>query len=120
MYYPQQRKANQQYLQTQVMSADPLQLVILTYDVAISACRSGEAGRALDAISELQLALNHDQGGQMAADLLGLYLYCADLIRGQQMEEAVQILSELRQTWTTLRTQLAQQPQQQEALSLAA
>lgn len=120
MYYPQQQKANQQYLQTQIMSADPLQLVILTYDVALTSCRTHNQGKALQAVGELQVALDHEAGGQIAADLLSLYLYCANLIRAHQFEDASQILSELRQTWVELRNQVVAQMDQPRALSLAA
>ena len=118
--YPQQQKANQQYLQTQIMSADPLQLVILTYDVAIAGCRTKNQDKALRAVGELQVALNHDEGGQVAADLFSLYLYCSDLIRNHHFEEAVQILDELRQTWVALRQQVLAQPQAVPEMSLAA
>jgi flagellin-specific chaperone FliS len=122
MYYPRQQRASHQYLETQLMSADPLQLVILTYDVAIAACRSQQQARALQAVGELQIALNHEEGGQLAADLLSLYLYCTELIRQQQFEETDYLLSELRQTWVELRQQIQGQvtPQEKLALSKAA
>lgn len=120
MVYPQQQKANQQYIQTQIMSADPLQLVILTYDVAISSCRTHNRDKALRAVGELQVALNHEEGGQLAADLLSLYLYCTDLIRQNHYDEASKILSELRQTWVELRKQTLAQTEQPRMLSMAA
>lgn len=122
MYYPQRQRASHQYLETQIMSADPLQLVILTYDVAITACRSQQQAKALEAINELQVALNHEEGGQIAADLLSLYLYCTELVRQHQFEEPRHLLSELRQTWVALRQQIHEQmaPQDELALSKAA
>lgn len=120
MYRPQQQRASHQYLETQIMSADPLQLVILTYDVAISASRSKDMGKALQAVGELQVALNHDEGGQIAADLLSLYLYISELLRKQKFEEAVKLLTDLRQTWVQVRKQLQEQVAQQPVLSKAA
>lgn len=120
MYYPQQQKANQQYIQTQIMSADPVQLVILTYDVAIAGCRTRNQEKTLRALGELQLALNHEEGGQIAANLLSLYLYCTDLIRNRHFEEASKILTDLRQTWVELRKQLTAESEQAHALSMAA
>lgn len=119
MYSPQRQRASHQYLETQIMSADPLQLVILTYDVAITACRSQQQTKALQAISELQVALNHEEGGQIAADLLSLYLYCAELIRQQQFEETGHLLRELRQTWVELRRKIQEQAASPEILALS-
>lgn len=122
MYYPQQQRANHQYLETQIMSADPIQLVILTYDVAISSSRAKEMGKAMQAVGELQVALNHDEGGQIAADLLSLYLYISELLRKQQFEEAAKLLTELRQTWVQVRKQFLEQvtPQEKPVMSMAA
>jgi flagellin-specific chaperone FliS len=120
MFYPQQQRASQQYLQTQIMSADPLQLVILTYDIAIAGCRAQNQERALRAVNELQLALNHDEGGQIAANLLSLYLYCAELIRNACYEDAVKILTDLRQTWVELRKQTLDLQKEIPELSMAA
>ncbi|MEZ4639860.1 MAG: flagellar export chaperone FliS [Caldilineaceae bacterium] len=122
MYYPQQQRANHQYVETQVMSADPIQLVIMTYDVAISASRSKDMSKALQAVGELQVALNHEEGGQIAADLLSLYLYISDLLRKQNFEEAAKLLTELRQTWVQVRKQLREQMTAQEkpVMSMAA
>ncbi len=120
MYYPQQQKANQQYIQTQIMSADPLQLVILTYDVAIAGCRTRNQEKALRAVGELQVALNHEEGGQIAANLLSLYVYCIELIRNTHYEEAGKILVDLRLTWVELRKQVYAQAEQPHAMSMAA
>jgi flagellin-specific chaperone FliS len=120
MYYPHQQKANQQYVQTQVMSADPLQLVILTYDVAIAGCRARDMEKTHRAINELQVSLNHDEGGQIAADLLGLYLYCREITRQGDFDQALKILLDLRQTWVDLRKQMMNQPKPEMAMSLAA
>lgn len=117
--YPQQQKANQHYLQTSIMSADPLQLVIMTYDVAIAGCRTQSKEKALRGIGELQVSLNHDVGGQMAADLLSLYIYCSELVRNALFEDALTILTDLRQSWVEVRKQMLAQPQGAE-MSMAA
>ena len=118
--YPQQQRINQQYRQTQVMSADPIQLVIMTYDLAIVGCQEGNLDKVTEALTALRSALNFDDGGQVAADLLGIYLYLADQARDGNYAEVERFLRELRQTWTTAREQFAAQPQMEPALTLAA
>lgn len=112
---------HQQYRQAQVMSADPLQLIIMLYDVALTGCKERNLEKVTSALSELRNSLNHDDGGQVAADLLSLYLYLADEARKGKYDEVAQILQELRDTWATARENLIQEVQQPtEMLSVAA
>lgn len=53
--------------------------------------------------------LNHDEGGQFAADLLSLYFYIADLARHNQYDEASSLLRDLRNTWSQAREQMFRQ-----------
>ncbi|RME60823.1 MAG: flagellar protein FliS [Caldilineae bacterium] len=116
--YPQHR-INQQYRQTQVMTADPLQLVIMAYDLAIVGCQERNLVKVTSALDALKDALNHEDGGQVAADLLSLYLYLADEARAGNFEQAAKFLRELRQTWATVRQQMMQ-PQEAPVLEMAA
>jgi flagellin-specific chaperone FliS len=109
MYYSPQQKANSQYQQTQIMSADPLQLLIMTYDYTIAGCRERNLEKVSRGLQELMDNLNHDEGGQFAADLLSLYFYMADLARHNKYDEAAGLLRDLRNTWAQAREQMFRQ-----------
>lgn len=117
--YRQQGAAHQQYRQTQVMSSDPIQLVIMTYDIAIAGCREKNLSKVTSALNELRGSLNHEAGGQFTADLLGIYIYLAEEARQMNFDRVATFLQELRETWAAAREQVMQQPQTQ-SLSLAA
>lgn len=77
------------YLETEVMSADPLKLVVLLYRGAIEAVRhaqillssgdiagrSARIGKAVDIIHELFRSLDHARGGAVSRQLMDLYDY---------------------------------------------
>ena len=77
------------YLETRVLSADPLELVRLLYQAAISAVqdarhhlaagkimeRSRSISRACAILAELHGALDHYRGGEIAGRLAALYDY---------------------------------------------
>ncbi|MGB9605117.1 MAG: flagellar export chaperone FliS [Bryobacteraceae bacterium] len=77
------------YLESKVLSADPLELVRLLYQGAIEAIgharrclaasdiagRSREITRAYAILTELTLALDHQAGGEIARNLAELYDY---------------------------------------------
>jgi flagellin-specific chaperone FliS len=102
----------QTYRQHQVMSASPLQLILMAYDAAITACKRKDLKRATDALNVLRNALDLDQG-QVAIDLFSLYLYVADLARLGQWDEAANILRELMGAWMQA---LAQEQQGEEVV----
>lgn len=95
------QSAIRSYRQNSVMSADPLKLILIAYDVAISGCQRQEPEKAWRAISELINALNLD-AGPIALKLLAIYEYCGELIRKKQYDEAANILRDLRDTWRVL------------------
>ncbi len=101
-------RASQQYRQTQVMTTDPLQLLVMTYDYAIAGCRERNLEKVTAALKELRSALNHEEGGQIAADLLSLYLYMADQARQGHFDHVATLLQELRDTWSAVREQVLQ------------
>jgi flagellar protein FliS len=113
------------YLQTQVQSADPMQLVVLLYDGALRQAtiahdamvrkdiptRRTAIGKALDIVAELQNTLDLERGGKVSADLDGLYAYVIsrllDAVAHQDpkpIEEAIGILSTLRDAWQQIAT----------------
>lgn len=119
-------------VETSVTGADPHQLVGLLYDallqsvgkakVAIEAndiAGKGQAiGRAVRLIEEgLKAALNDAQGGELAANLRGLYDYCivrlseANLHTDKSMlEEVEQLIRPVAEAWNQIRSEVTPTP----------
>lgn len=120
-------KAKQAYQSTQVENEDPVGLVVRLYDAMIGSLNRGaesmEVGRvgeayeavrlATDVIGQLQATLDLEQGGEIAANLDRLYVYCrrevleahvnleADKLRGVS-----RLLTPLRDAWSEARTKI--------------
>jgi len=86
------------YRQNQIMSATPLQLVLMVYDVAIVGCAHRDLARTTRALNTLIKALDMRQG-DIALGLYKLYQYCADLARRNDFDQAAQVLRELASAW---------------------
>lgn len=86
------------YRQNQIMSATPLQLVLMVYDVAIIACKRRDLAKLTRALNLLIQALDMRQG-EIALGLYRLYQYCADLARKGEFDQAAEILRELTSAW---------------------
>jgi flagellar protein FliS len=81
--------ASQAYLESRILSADPVELVRMLYQGAIArvrdardhlaagdiAARSRAISKAIEMLSELTSSLDHDRGGEIAARLSQLYDY---------------------------------------------
>lgn len=119
-------KGAQAYLQTQVQSRTPVELVVMLYDGAI-----GFLGQARDAmgagdmiakrhalsrgvaiVQELQHMLNLEAGGEVAARLDGLYTYilgrCYEANAQRDtagLEESIRLMTPLRDAWAAIATQ---------------
>ena len=115
-----QQLAQQQYVTTQVGTADRLQLVIMLYDGAISflgqakekmAARDAAGkglfiGRALDIIAELNASLNFQAGRELATNLFHLYNFMTGHLTKANLnwdlaalEEVLVMLTQLREAW---------------------
>lgn len=91
------------YRQNSVTTADPHKLILVAYDRAIAGCRQQDLEMSWRAIQELIGGLNMDAGA-IARDLLGIYLYCVEIARKGQYEDAANILQDLRDTWAAVRS----------------
>lgn len=111
-------------LETGVVDASPIRVIVMLYDGAISACiqaqqalqqrdygKKGEAlVRAINIIDKgLRAALDRQQGGQIADNLDQLYQYMvhgllhANLhLDAEKMHEVQLLLTELRGAWVSL------------------
>jgi flagellar protein FliS len=111
-------RAHSAYLQGQVAASSPLRIVVLLYDGAIRLARQAQLkfdapgvrghalGRVHAIVSELMIALDHEKGGEIAANLERLYRYVLDaLIRAnlggdaRALESAIGVLETLAQGW---------------------
>lgn len=113
----------QAYYQTHVQSRSPLELIVMLYDGAIrfleqasqamarrDMVQKAEAlSRALAIVAELQSTLNLQDGGEVAAQLDGLYTHMTDrlveanLQRSQEpIDEVTRLLRTLRDGWAQI------------------
>jgi flagellar protein FliS len=105
----------------QVTTASPEKILLLLYDGAINFSKialdrmnkkdiSGKGtylSKALAIVTELMNTLNHEVGGEIAADLHRLYIYLIGEFTkaninndAKSLENALVILTTLRDTWT--------------------
>lgn len=119
-------RGNQAYLQTQVQSRTPVELVVMLYDGAITflgqardamaardlVTKRHALSRGLALIQELQNMLNMEAGGVVAARLDGLYTYvtgrCCEANAQRDpagLDEAIKLLTPLRDAWAELAAQ---------------
>ena len=115
-----QQLAQQQYVTTQVGTADRLQLVIMLYDGAISFLGQARErmaaqdapgkglfiGRALDIIAELNASLNFQAGQELSTNLFHLYNFMTGHLTKanlnwdvQAIQEVMGILQQIREAW---------------------
>ncbi|RLT43061.1 MAG: hypothetical protein DWI61_00055 [Chloroflexi bacterium] len=92
------------YREHDILNADPVKLVVLTYDAAIAACGRKDLGTATRAIHELIKSLDFDHG-DLPVRLLALYQWTSDECRSGRWDSAAEVLLELRSTWSELQKQ---------------
>jgi flagellar secretion chaperone FliS len=116
------------YLESRVLSADPLELICLLYQHALDmvhearghlaagdiAARSRAISRAIAAISELDASLDHAVGGQFSSRLAGLYRYMRQRLteanlrqQDAPLAEVASLLATLAEGWNASRIQAA-------------
>jgi flagellar protein FliS len=120
------------YQQTQVETANPLDLIIMLYDGAIKFLNRAKTAieeknieaahnaiqRTHRIIDELNFSLNMEAGGEVAANLRRFYQYIdgeltkANLKKDQRIiDNIIRLLTEMKSSWVELRD--AQKPKQQ-------
>lgn len=106
----------EQYLEGNIMTASPLELVRILYRFVIDNVReaaqcvqSGDIGgrgravnRATDGLVELLTSLNHQQGGELSSGLAELYGYMASRILQAHVDQASEPFHEVEKLMTTL------------------
>jgi flagellar protein FliS len=130
------------YQKNQVMTASPLELLVMCYNGAIANLKMAKVKfeeqkfeekavalkKFLDIIGELMAALDFQKGGNIATNLNTIYSYIyrrvseADIKKDTEaFDEAIRILEELRSAWEEISrpqtpTDVTQQPTQGMAL----
>jgi flagellar protein FliS len=115
--------APQSYQQNAVMTAPPGRLVVMLYDGAgrflrraSLAMQNGDVARTNESlqrgeaiINELMVTLDHERGGEIAASLRDLYLFCGRHLNEARVEKnhekvdaVVGLLSELRDAFAQI------------------
>jgi flagellin-specific chaperone FliS len=101
-----QEAYHKKYRQQDVISASPLRLVIMTYDLAIRACEQQDFAKATKTISALRDALDLNYP-DVAVGLFRLYQWCLDCIRQNDYSSAITTLTELRGAWAVTEQTIA-------------
>lgn len=115
--------APQSYQQNAVMTAPPGRLIVMLYDGAgrflrraslamqnSEIARTNESLQRAEAIlDELIVTLNHEEGGEIAASLRDLYLFCRRHLSEARVEKdhekidaVAGLLAELRDAWAQI------------------
>lgn len=119
------------YRDREIQTASPSRLVVLVFDCALSnllrarrAVQAGKieerveaVGKAREAILELLVTLNLEQGGVLARNLQSLYSFIlaelVDVARrpdGARLESVITMVSELRTAFETVAVDAARNP----------
>ncbi len=114
------QQAQREYLESRVLSAQPVELIEMLYQVSIHSlrkaighlksgdalARSREVTRAQEAVNELMAALDHSVGASFTQTLAALYVYVQQqVLKGhagpseEALERAIGILSTLQEGW---------------------
>ncbi len=88
-----------QYQHQDVRSASPDRLIVKLYDLGVAACYRADRAQARAVVVELMSALDHERGGDLAARLYGLYVYCLHEATDGDLDAVADILSGLREAW---------------------
>ncbi|HEY2843327.1 MAG TPA: flagellar export chaperone FliS [Bryobacteraceae bacterium] len=122
------QKAQREYLESRILSAQPAELIEMLYQVSIQSLkksinclktgdamgRSREITRAQEAVNEMMAALDHSVGASFTHTLAALYAYVQQqTLKGhsgpseEALQRAIGILTTLEEGWTGVRAELA-------------
>jgi flagellar protein FliS len=88
------------YRQQQIMTASPDQLILILYDLALTACSQKDSSRLSRVLAELIDSLDFSYE-DVATGFFRLYEYCLTLAHERQFETVSGIIKELRDAWGT-------------------
>jgi len=109
-----------QYQQNQILTASQDQILLMLYDGAIKFCKQaikadaendlaeklGRISKVFAIVTEFSNSLNHEIGGEIAADLDSLYFFMMRELNhartdktGKHLQTVLNLLADLRETW---------------------
>ncbi len=112
-----------QYKQTEIVTANQGKLIVMLYDGAIKFLKTAIDNiepkkydivntniiKAQDIITELMLSLNMETGGEVANNLLSLYIYFkkrlleANIQKNKEIiDEVIKLMIDLREAWSQI------------------
>ena len=106
----------QTYIEEEILTADPVQLIQLLYRGALDSitsarrylklgdirARSRAISKAMTIVTELSLSLNHTAGGELSAKLAELYAYTQTLLIQANVNQSDPPLAEAERLLSTL------------------
>lgn len=95
------------YTENQVVNASPGKLILLLYDHVIKCLKNSDMRGASKGLVELMSSLDLDYH-EISGRLFSLYEYCLDLVKKGDFDQALKIISEMRQTWVTALDRMAE------------
>lgn len=107
---------NSAYLESRILSADPVELIAILYEHAILsvqearehlakkeiAKRARRISKAIAIVSELDASLDHSIGGEMSRNLARLYQYMRERLTAANIQQADAPLAEVETLLNTL------------------
>ena len=90
------------YVTNEILDASPQKLLLKVYDFAIMQCKNENLEKTNKALTELINALRFDDedSNEIAVGLMKLYEYCQEQMRKKNYDIVLNILTELRDSWS--------------------
>lgn len=86
------------YLEQEVMSWSKEKIILKMYDLFVVSCKRGDVPKMSRVLVELMGSLNFEYE-ETATRLYRLYEYCQRCIFQRRLDEAMNIIQELRSSW---------------------
>ena len=93
-----QNKGISTYQQNQILNLSPTELILKLYDLVVLSIKKGDISKANKVIAELIGALNFDYQ-EVSLGFFRLYRYTQDCLRNGNLNEALRIFEDLRDSW---------------------
>ncbi|MEK7699235.1 MAG: flagellar export chaperone FliS [Planctomycetota bacterium] len=105
------KKIGNAYLEQEIMTLNPIQLIIKAYDAGIAACNRKDEDKTCAVLVELIDSLNFDHA-DIANSLFRLYDFCLREVKHGKFDTTLKVLKELRDTWVLAQANIPANTQQ--------
>jgi len=96
------QKNAKRFIEEKIKTATPKELLIMVFDYTLSALKKGDTVSARKGIRELIDSLDFEKGGEIARNLVALYEYCLRQIHSGNLQEAYDIIKEIRDAYAQI------------------